>query len=81
MPCRHGRTLCLQNVVFPQNFDRQYFGRNAYYEWMLLAVAQEKSFKTIALEAIGGTGNNYDGEVGRSNYDSHNVSAGLRFKF
>jgi hypothetical protein len=65
----------LQNVVFPQNFDRQYFGRNAYYEWMLLSLVQEKSLRDLALEAVGGTGNNYDTATGWTNFPLNGITA------
>jgi hypothetical protein len=65
----------LQNAAFPQNFDRQYFGRNAYYEWMLRAIAAERSMRDLALEAIAGTGNSYKAETGGVNFPLNGISA------
>jgi len=65
----------LQNVAFPANFDRQYFGRNGFYEWMRDAMAAEKSFRDIALEAIGTKGNNYDSKTGGVNFVLNGITA------
>jgi len=58
----------LQNVTFPQNFDRQYDGRNAYYEWMRRSIGQEKSLRDIAYEAVSSSGNNYNNDAGGANF-------------
>jgi len=65
----------LQNVAFPQNFDRQYFGRNGFHEWIQTSVAMEKSLKDIAFEAINSTGNNYDGTTGGTNFVLNGIVA------
>ncbi|MBM3810823.1 MAG: DUF1553 domain-containing protein [Acidimicrobiia bacterium] len=65
----------LMNVAFPQNFDRQYFARNAYYEWMKLAIANEKSLKEIAFESIAATGNSYDNWNGGTNFILNGIVA------
>lgn len=65
----------LQNNAFPANFDRQYFGRNAYYEWMLFAIAEPKSLRDIAMEAVGGKGNNYDTKTGFTNFPLNGIVA------
>ncbi|MEZ5355219.1 MAG: DUF1553 domain-containing protein [Bryobacteraceae bacterium] len=64
-----------QNVVFPQNFDRQYAGRNAFYFWMVASVADGKSLRDMALEAVGGQGNSYDSETGGVNFVLNGISA------
>ena len=58
----------LQNAAFPANFDRQYFGRNAFYKWMLFSIADQKSLRDIALEAVGARGSNYKNETGSANF-------------
>ena len=65
----------LQNSAFPANFDRQYFGRNAFYKWMLFAIAEEKSLRDIALEAVGSRGNSYDNKSGGVNFPLNGIAA------
>ncbi|MBK5290479.1 MAG: DUF1549 domain-containing protein [Acidobacteriia bacterium] len=65
----------MQNVAFPQNFDRQYYARNAYYEWMLLGLANEKSLKDFAYEAISATGNSYNTPSGAVNFALNGIVA------
>jgi hypothetical protein len=65
----------LQNTAFPANFDRQYFGRNAFYKWMLFAVAEDKSLRDIAIEAVGTKGNNYDNKTGSANFPLNGIVA------
>jgi hypothetical protein len=64
-----------QNVVFPQNFDRQYAGRNAFYFWMLASIADGKSLRDIAIESLAGNGNSYDSETGGVNFLLNGISA------
>ena len=65
----------LQNSAFPANFDRQYFGRNAFYKWMLFSIADQKSLRDIALEAVGSRGNNYDNKSGSANFPLGGIAA------
>ena len=65
----------LQNNAFPANFDRQYFGRNAYYKWMLFSIADQKPLRDIALEAVGSRGNNYDNKTGSANFPLNGIAA------
>ena len=65
----------LQNAAFPSNFDRQYFGRNAFYKWMLLSISGEKSLRNIALEAVAGKGNNYEEATGGVNFPLNGIAA------
>lgn len=65
----------LQNAAFPANFDRQYFGRNGFYEWMRDSIAAEKSFRDIAIEAIATRGNNYDAKTGGANFVLNGITA------
>ncbi len=64
----------LQNVTFPSNFDRQYDGRNAYYDWMRLAIGQEKSLKDLAYEAVSAIGNSYRKEEGGANFPLNGIT-------
>ncbi len=65
----------MQNVAFPQNFDRQYFARNAYYEWMQLGLFNEKSLKDYAYEGISSTGNSYSTPSGGVNFALNGIVA------
>jgi len=64
----------LQNVTFPANFDRQYDGRNAFYEWIVRAIAREKSLRDIAYEAIALTGNSYNADAGGVNFSLNGLT-------
>lgn len=58
----------LQNNYFATNFSRQLAGRNAFYDWIKESVANRKSLKDIAWEAVIATGNNYTPEAGPANF-------------
>lgn len=51
-----------------QSFSNNVEGRNRMHEWMRASIANGKSFRDIAIEAVAGSGNNYDRAVGQVNW-------------
>ena len=58
----------VENTASSSNVNRQVWGRNAFYTWIRVAIAQEKSIKDFAWECIIGLGNNYDYETAPVNF-------------
>lgn len=58
----------LQNNAQASNVNRQINGRNAFHAWIRSSIAQDKSFRDIAYEAISWRGNNYDNATGSVNW-------------
>ena len=49
-------------------FGRVINGRNAYYNYIKKSIADSKSVRDIAWEAVGAGGNNFDAETGAANF-------------
>ncbi|MGH9721540.1 MAG: DUF1553 domain-containing protein [Bryobacteraceae bacterium] len=58
----------LLNVAFPQNFDRQYNGRNIFDAWIKQSLTQEKGIREIAWEAVTAAGNSFDLPAAATNW-------------
>lgn len=58
----------LQNTAASSNVNRQIGGRDAFYNWIRAAVANQKSFKDLAYEAVIANGNTFNPESGAANY-------------
>lgn len=58
----------LGNVVSTTNVNRQIQGRNAFHDWIRGSIAEGKSLKRIAWEALTAAGNTYDSSDGAVNY-------------
>ncbi len=58
----------LENNAQASNVNRGVNGRNAFHHWIRSSIAQDKSFRDIAYEAISWRGNNYDNATGAVNW-------------
>ncbi|MEZ5353447.1 MAG: DUF1549 domain-containing protein [Bryobacteraceae bacterium] len=56
------------NVIVNTNINRQFRGRNAFYNWIYNSISQEKSLRDMVFEMISASGNSYDPENGAVNY-------------
>ncbi len=58
----------LANNSVQSNVNRQTFGRNAFHDWIRNSLGEGKSWRSMALDALTATGNNYDGAEGAVNF-------------
>lgn len=58
----------LQNAATAQNRSQQINGRNALYRWIRNALAEDKSWRDIAVEMLTVNGNNYDAGTAGTNF-------------
>lgn len=58
----------LQNTAFAQNRSQQINGRNALYKWIRTALAEDKSWRDIAVEMLTVNGNNFDAGTAGTNF-------------
>ena len=58
----------LQNTSVATNVNRNIGGRDAFNQYLKVAIANDKSFRDIAWETVSSGGNTYDGAAGQTNF-------------
>lgn len=58
----------LQNTSAASNVNRNIGGRDAFNQYLKVAIANDKSFRDIAWETVSAGGNTYDGAAGQTNF-------------
>ncbi|MDQ6700519.1 MAG: DUF1549 domain-containing protein, partial [Acidobacteriota bacterium] len=58
----------LQNTSVATNVNRNIGGRDAFNQYLKVAIANDKSFRDIAWETVSAGGNTYDGAAGQTNF-------------
>lgn len=64
----------VQNTAVATNVNRQILGRNAFHDWIRRSVAEDKSLRDIAWEAVATAGNTFDGPAGAANFPAGAVT-------